>query len=52
MSLKDMIFTKMQLLRILDEFSEWKAYSIGDESRDRPIINHKNHFEELGFLKT
>ena len=41
---------KGAVTRILDEFSEWKAYSIGDESRDRPIINHKNHFE-LGFLK-
>jgi glycosyltransferase involved in cell wall biosynthesis len=41
---------KDAVTRILDEFSEWKAYSIGDESRDRPIINHKNHFE-LGFLK-
>ena len=41
---------KDAVLRILDEFNEWKAYSIGDESRDRPIINHINH-EELGFLK-
>ncbi len=36
--------------RILDEFNDWKAYSIGDESRQRPIINHVNH-NELGFLK-
>ena len=41
---------KDAVLRILDEFEDWKAYSIGDESRSRPIINHKNHFE-LGFLK-
>ena len=36
--------------KILDEFNDWKAYSIGDESRQRPIINHVNH-DELGFLK-
>jgi glycosyltransferase involved in cell wall biosynthesis len=41
---------KNAVLKILDEFKNWKAYSIGDESRDRPIINHKNH-KELGFLK-
>jgi len=41
---------KEAVTRILDEFKDWKAYSIGDESRDRPIINHKNHIE-LGFLK-
>jgi hypothetical protein len=28
----------------------WKAYSIGDEDRKRPVIDHKNHFE-LGFFK-
>jgi len=36
--------------KILNEFNNWKAYSIGDESRNRPIISHQNH-EELGFLK-
>jgi len=41
---------KDAVIKILDEFPEWKAYSIGDESRKRPIINHKNH-KELGFLK-
>ena len=41
---------KKAVLKILDEFKEWKAFSIGDESRDRPIIDHQNH-EELGFLK-
>jgi len=41
---------KNAVLKILDEFPDWKAYSIGDESRKRPIINHKNH-KELGFLK-
>jgi len=41
---------KDAVIKILNEFSDWKAYSIGDESRNRPIINHDNHFE-LGFLK-
>jgi len=38
------------IIKILNEFNNWKAYSIGDEERDRPIIKHKNH-TELGFLK-
>ncbi len=37
------------ILKILDEYPLWKAYSIGDESRNKPTINHKNHFE-LGYL--
>ena len=41
---------KDAVTKILNEFTNWKAYSIGDESRIRPIINHTNH-EELGFLK-
>ena len=41
---------KTSVTKILDEFTNWKAYSIGDESRKRPIINHVNH-KELGFLK-
>ena len=41
---------KDAILKILDEFKTWKAFSIGDESRDRPTINHKSH-KELGFLK-
>ena len=41
---------KDAITKILDEFKDWKAYSIGDEDRKRPIINHKNH-KELGFLK-
>jgi glycosyltransferase involved in cell wall biosynthesis len=41
---------KSAIVKILDEFPYWKAYSIGDEDRDRPIIKHKNHLE-LGFLK-
>ncbi|MDB4081685.1 glycosyltransferase [Candidatus Pelagibacter sp.] len=38
------------IVKILNEFNDWKAYSIGDEKRKRPVINHTNHFE-LGFLK-
>ena len=41
---------KNAIIKILDEFDNWKAYSIGDEDRKRPVINHKNH-KELGFLK-
>jgi glycosyltransferase involved in cell wall biosynthesis len=41
---------KDAIIRILDEFKNWKAYSIGDEDRKRPIIDHINH-HELGFLK-
>ncbi len=37
------------VVKILDEFKDWKAYSIGDESRSRPVIKHLNH-KELGFL--
>jgi len=38
------------IIKILDEFKNWKAFSIGDESRNKPTINHKNHIE-LGYLK-
>ena len=41
---------KDAIIKILDEFKDWKAFSIGDEDRKRPIINHINH-SELGFLK-
>ncbi len=41
---------KDAIVRILDEYQEWKAYSIGDEDRKRPVINHQNH-KELGFLE-
>ncbi len=41
---------KDAIIKILDEFNNWKAFSIGDESRSRPIINHERHIE-LGFLK-
>ena len=40
---------KDAIIKILDEFSDWKAFSIGDENRSRPVINHINH-KELGFL--
>ncbi len=40
---------KDSIIKILNEFKDWKAFSIGDESRNRPIINHTNH-TELGFL--
>ena len=41
---------KDAIIKILNEFPEWSAYSIGDEKRKRPIIHHEHHFE-LGFLK-
>ena len=41
---------KDAITKILNEFKDWSAYSIGDEKRKRPIINHKRH-HELGFLK-
>ena len=41
---------KSAIIKILNEYNDWKAFSIGDEDRKRPIINHKNH-KELGFLK-
>ena len=41
---------KDAIIKILDEFKDWKAFSIGDEDRKRPIIDHINH-RELGFLK-
>ena len=39
---------KDAILKILNEFSEWRAYSIGDEDRRNIYINHKFH-KELGF---
>ena len=41
---------KDAITKILDEFNDWKAYSIGEEDRKRPVITHQNH-KELGFLK-
>jgi glycosyltransferase involved in cell wall biosynthesis len=37
------------ITKILNEFPDWRAYSIGDERRDKPTINHNNHIE-LGYL--
>ena len=37
------------ITKILNEYPYWKAYSIGDEKRNKPTINHKNHIE-LGYL--
>jgi len=37
------------ITKILNTHINWKAYSIGDESRDKPIIHHKRHFD-LGYL--
>ena len=37
------------VIKILDKFPDWKAFSIGDETRQRPIIKHDQH-KELGFL--
>ena len=39
---------KEAILRILNEFKQWTALSIGDETRDRPYINHIRH-KEIGF---
>ena len=41
---------KEAILTILNEFSNWKAFSAGDEDRRSIYIKHKNH-TELGFLK-
>ncbi len=38
------------IIKVLDEFKNWKAYSIGDEKRNKPTINHDRHFE-LGYLR-
>ena len=37
------------IIKILNEFPDWKAFSLGDEERRKIFTNHKNHFE-LGFL--
>jgi glycosyltransferase involved in cell wall biosynthesis len=41
---------KEAIIKILNEFKDWKAYSIGDEKRDKPLISHENHYE-LGYLR-
>ncbi|WP_075506719.1 glycosyltransferase [Candidatus Pelagibacter communis] len=40
---------KTSILKILDEFNDWNAYSLGDEDRRNIYINHNRH-KELGFL--
>jgi len=35
--------------KILNEFPNWKAFSLGDEQRRSIYLNHKNHYE-LGWL--
>lgn len=40
---------KDAIIRILEKFPKWKAYSIGDEDRRNIYINHIRH-KELGFL--
>ena len=40
---------KKSIVKILDEFPEWSALSIGDEDRRSIYIKHKQH-KEMGFL--
>ncbi len=40
---------KDAIVRILDEFPKWNAYSVGDEVRRSIFISHKKH-RELGFI--
>ncbi len=35
--------------KILNEFNQWKSFSIGDEKREKPVILNKSH-KELGYL--
>ena len=37
------------VIKILDEYKDWSAFSIGSEKRNRPIIKHINH-KEIGQL--
>ena len=36
------------ITKILTEFKDWKAYSIGDEKRNKPIFEHERHYD-LGY---
>jgi len=38
------------IIKILDNYSDWKAYIIGDEPREKMYFEHKNLFN-LGFKK-
>ena len=40
---------KEAIIKILNKFPTWKAYSLGDEDRRNIYINHPNH-KELGFV--
>ena len=40
---------KEAIIKILDEFPQWNAYSLGDEDRRKIYIKHDRH-KELGFL--
>ena len=40
---------KDAIIKILNEFPSWVAYSLGDEDRRKIYINHSNHSEK-GFL--
>ncbi len=35
--------------KILNDFTDWKSFSIGDEKREKPVILNKSH-KELGYL--
>ena len=40
---------KTAIIKILDEYPDWNAYSLGDEDRRNIYIKHHRH-KELGFL--
>ena len=40
---------KEAIIKILDEFPKWRAYSVGDEERRSIYISHSRH-KELGFI--
>ena len=40
---------KEAIIKILDEFPQWNAYSLGDEDRRSIYISHPRH-KELGFI--
>lgn len=40
---------KDAIIKILNEFTKWKAFSIGNEDRRKIYIKHDRHFE-LGFM--
>ena len=40
---------KTAIIKILDEYPDWNAYSLGDEDRRNIYIKHSRH-KELGFL--